>query len=142
MPSTSLPPPLPVGQSYSFSTRRSTEPEIFTFDPIPLHKPSSKAKRRSLKVLYPIYQSRKSHPTRIDLAKRLFLVLLSIVILQVYSTTETEEEEANLVSETLQLETRSEPSLPAGLALKLDSASICILTVPQGAAGNNTVSTV
>ncbi|GCC21742.1 hypothetical protein chiPu_0020217 [Chiloscyllium punctatum] len=133
----------PAGQPYSLSSRRSTDPEIFTFEPIPEHKPNHRGKRRSLKVLYPLYQSRKSLPTKKDMAKRLYLLLLSIVILQVYSATEPGEEEAGPISEAPRLETSNEePSPPAQLVFTLDSAAVCILTVPGGTADNTTVRTL
>ncbi|XP_032903404.1 radiation-inducible immediate-early gene IEX-1-like [Amblyraja radiata] len=68
------------------NTRRNTEPEVFTFDPIPSPTYGRKYKRRSLKILYPIYQPRKTIPAEKDVVKRLLLFLLSIVALQVYLT--------------------------------------------------------
>ncbi|XP_051899949.1 radiation-inducible immediate-early gene IEX-1-like [Pristis pectinata] len=76
----------------NLSTRRYTEPEVFTFDAIPEPKYGRRSKRRSLKVLYPIYQPRKTLPAEKDVAKRILLCLLSIVALQVYLVTDHPDE--------------------------------------------------
>uniref|UniRef100_UPI00398ED343 radiation-inducible immediate-early gene IEX-1-like n=1 Tax=Pristiophorus japonicus TaxID=55135 RepID=UPI00398ED343 len=85
------------------SRQRSTEPEIFTFDPIPEVKrtpvanPRLRAKRRPVKVLYPA-QVRKYLPAeKKDWAKRLLILFLSIVFVQLHGTTEVNEDAVHVV---------------------------------------------
>ncbi|XP_078272475.1 uncharacterized protein LOC144603180 [Rhinoraja longicauda] len=63
---------------------------IFNFEPITERKAKVPDKNRRRRVLYPDYQVRKLFPAQTDLAKRLLLIFLSVVILQVYFATEEE----------------------------------------------------
>ncbi|XP_051899946.1 radiation-inducible immediate-early gene IEX-1-like [Pristis pectinata] len=65
------------------------QPLIFNFEPITERKPKVAGKKRRRRVLYPDHRVRKL-PVQTDVAKRLFLAFLSIVILQVYYATEDE----------------------------------------------------
>ncbi|XP_059826851.1 radiation-inducible immediate-early gene IEX-1-like [Hypanus sabinus] len=109
-------------------TRRHTEPEVFTFDRIPELRYGRRCKRKSLKVLYPIYQPRKTVPAKKDVAKRLLFLLLSIVALQVHLTTE-QPDDVLVVSEEVTVETGSELSLPAWLLWMPCSTSALLKTL-------------
>ncbi|XP_069771690.1 uncharacterized protein [Narcine bancroftii] len=66
------------------------QPLIFDFEPIVERRAKAPAKKRSRRVLYPHQQVRKLLPTQTDLAKRLLLIFLFAVILQVYYAAEDE----------------------------------------------------
>lgn len=74
--------------SLGFAGRKPTMPQIFTFDPIRQNKIPNRRKKRFVKVLYPPRQVRRTLPTKKDMAKRLLLFLLSIVLFQIYTATE------------------------------------------------------
>ncbi|XP_072888234.1 radiation-inducible immediate-early gene IEX-1-like [Hemitrygon akajei] len=65
------------------------QPLIFNFEPITEPKPKVPGKKRRRRVLYPVHPVRKV-PAQTDVAKRLFLIFLSVVILQVYCAIEDE----------------------------------------------------
>ncbi|XP_072113473.1 uncharacterized protein [Mobula birostris] len=65
------------------------QPLIFNFEPIIEQKPKVPGKKRRRRVLYPVHPVRKV-PAQTDVAKRLLLIFLSVVILQVYCVTEDE----------------------------------------------------
>ncbi|XP_078272474.1 uncharacterized protein LOC144603179 [Rhinoraja longicauda] len=71
-----------------FAGRKPTMPQVFTFDPIRENKIPKRRKKRFVKVLYPPRQVRRTLPTQKDMAKRLLLFLLSIVLFQIYTATE------------------------------------------------------
>ncbi|XP_067829805.1 radiation-inducible immediate-early gene IEX-1-like [Heptranchias perlo] len=82
----------------------AANPEVFTFDPIPEVKrpptvnPRLRARRRTVRVLYPA-QVRKYLPVeKKDWAKRMLLLFLSIVMVQVYGATEMNEEVTSVVT--------------------------------------------
>ncbi|XP_069775507.1 radiation-inducible immediate-early gene IEX-1-like [Narcine bancroftii] len=74
--------------SVGFAGRKPTLPRVFTFEPMREIKKLNRRKKRHLKVLYPPRQARRVLPTQRDLAKRLLLFLLSIVLFQIYTATE------------------------------------------------------
>ncbi|XP_067865358.1 radiation-inducible immediate-early gene IEX-1-like [Heterodontus francisci] len=77
-------------QTMGFTGRKPTMPQVFTFEPIRENQKPNRRKRRSLKVLYPPRQVRRSLPTEKDITKRLLLFFVSIVLFQVYTATEDE----------------------------------------------------
>ncbi|XP_078422890.1 radiation-inducible immediate-early gene IEX-1-like [Cetorhinus maximus] len=83
--------------------QRSSDPEVFTFDtilevhPIPAAHTRLRSKRRVVKVLYPAQVRKYLPPEKKDWAKRMLLLFLSVVIVQVYTATEVNEEVANVV---------------------------------------------
>ncbi|XP_069771689.1 uncharacterized protein [Narcine bancroftii] len=114
--------------------RRHTEPEVFTFEPIPERKYGRRYKRRSIKVLYPIYQPRRTRRTEKDVAKRLLLCLLSIVILQVYLATDLHLDEVSALSGGADSGTGSDHSLLDWPLWRTCSTSF--LKSPQGVQAN------
>ncbi|XP_062903503.1 radiation-inducible immediate-early gene IEX-1-like [Mobula hypostoma] len=124
--------PLPSRSKHlgDLGPRRHTEPEVFTFDRIPELRYGRRYKRRSLKVLYPIYQPRKTVPAKKDVAKRLLFLLLSIVALQVHLTTD-QPDDLFVVPEEVTVETGSELSLPAWPLWMSCSTSALLKTLKQ-----------
>ncbi|XP_078075240.1 radiation-inducible immediate-early gene IEX-1-like [Mustelus asterias] len=78
--------------------QRSTDPEIFTFDTVPMVKstpaanPRLRSKRRAVKVLYPAQVRKYLPPEKKDWAKRMLLLFLCVLVVQVYAATEMNEE--------------------------------------------------
>ncbi|GCB66027.1 hypothetical protein scyTo_0013531 [Scyliorhinus torazame] len=87
----------------ALTRQRSTDPEIFTFDCIPNVKPIPTAnsrlrsKRRAVKVLYPAQVRKYLPPEKKDWAKRMLLLFLAVLVVQVYTATEVNEESASVV---------------------------------------------
>ncbi|XP_067829808.1 radiation-inducible immediate-early gene IEX-1-like [Heptranchias perlo] len=135
----SLPLPRSTGKLYSLDSRRHTEPEVFTFEPIPEPKHGYRPKKRPLKVLYPIHRPRRALPAKKDMTKRLFLLLVSIVAFQVYSATEQCEDEPSLVSEGMEPEMRSELAHPIEAFWMSDSAALPAPASPRGERANSTL---
>ncbi|XP_067829807.1 radiation-inducible immediate-early gene IEX-1-like [Heptranchias perlo] len=115
-----------------FIGRKPTMPQIFTFEPIRENKRPNRRKRRSLKVLYPPHQVRRSLPTEKDMAKRLLLFLISVVLIQVYGAV---EDELSLSSPDLSAATQVSASSPAPSGF---SATAVLLDTSPGAEANCT----
>ncbi|XP_048472501.1 torsin-4A-like [Rhincodon typus] len=77
--------------STRLTRQRSTEPEIFTFDIPPRVKhtldanPRLRARRRPVKILYPAQVRKYLPPEEKDWAKRMLLLFLCVVTVQVYA---------------------------------------------------------
>ncbi|XP_038673190.1 radiation-inducible immediate-early gene IEX-1-like [Scyliorhinus canicula] len=104
--------PCPVRLNGKFPGSSSqTKPLVFTFEPIPERLCNVRIqKKRPCRIIYPPPQARKSVPNKKDMAKRLFLFFLSIVIFQVHTTV---EDGMNLPTPDLSVaEPASVPALP------------------------------
>ncbi|XP_043533948.1 radiation-inducible immediate-early gene IEX-1-like [Chiloscyllium plagiosum] len=84
--------------------QRSTEPEIFTFD-IPLEvrhtadiSPRLRTRRRPVKILYPAQVRKYLPPEKKDWAKRMLLLLLCVVTVQVYTAVEAQEGTVDMIA--------------------------------------------
>ncbi|GCB73288.1 hypothetical protein scyTo_0002458 [Scyliorhinus torazame] len=107
--------PCPVRPNGTFhGSSGRTQPLVFTFEPIPERQCNVRIlKKRPCRVLYPPPQARKSVPNKKDMAKRLFLFFLSIVVFQVHTTV---EDGMNLPTPDLSVaEPASVPALPLPL---------------------------
>ncbi|XP_059826852.1 radiation-inducible immediate-early gene IEX-1-like [Hypanus sabinus] len=85
---------IPQPRSAGFAGRKPTMPQVFTFEPIRQNKRLNRRKKRSIKVLYPARQVRRTVPSEKDMAKRLLLLLLSVVFIQIYTATENDLKDA------------------------------------------------
>ncbi|XP_014345218.1 radiation-inducible immediate-early gene IEX-1 [Latimeria chalumnae] len=79
-----------------FSRHRLSEPEIFTFDPIPVVQvnplpPRQRVKRRTKKVLYPARVRKYLPVEKRDTAKTILMTLLAVVLFQIYSAPELQD---------------------------------------------------
>ncbi|XP_051899948.1 radiation-inducible immediate-early gene IEX-1-like [Pristis pectinata] len=111
-------------RSMGFAGRQPTMPQVFTFEPIRENKRPNRRKKRFIKVLYPPHQVRRTLPTQKDLAKRLLLFLLSVVVFQIYTATEDDlnlaDPEFTGVQETPTTSGESPaPSAPAASSLSV-----------------------
>ncbi|XP_067829809.1 radiation-inducible immediate-early gene IEX-1-like [Heptranchias perlo] len=109
-----------------------SQPLVFTFESIPERVPKIRVKKRSRRVLYPPHQVRRSLPTEKDMAKRLLLFLISVVLIQVYGAV---EDELSLSSPDLSAATQVSASSPAPSGF---SASAVLLDTSPGAEANCT----
>ncbi|XP_051899945.1 radiation-inducible immediate-early gene IEX-1-like [Pristis pectinata] len=125
--------------------QRSVEPEIFTFDPIAEVKRPAPAnartpgRRRAVKVLYPAQVRKYLPPKKKDWVKRILLLFLSIVVVQVYGATETDEEVVNAaalpvapVDVTRSLPTNGSALLMSNLPVMEASGDSSVVGIPQG----------
>ncbi|XP_072920983.1 radiation-inducible immediate-early gene IEX-1-like [Hemitrygon akajei] len=85
---------IPQPCSTGFAGRKPTLPQVFTFEPIRQNKRLNRRKKRFIKVLYPARQVRRTVPSEKDMAKRLLLLLLSVVFIQIYTATENDSNDA------------------------------------------------
>lgn len=118
-------------RSVHVPARRSTEPEIFTFDAVPPEQQQQRtspprARRRVTRVLYPARVRRYLPPAEKNPAKRLLLALCLLLLAQIY----TERAEDELLHET---ETRAEGTATHGD----QSALIAHALTQRGAWSNN-----
>uniref|UniRef100_UPI00398F2D72 radiation-inducible immediate-early gene IEX-1-like n=1 Tax=Pristiophorus japonicus TaxID=55135 RepID=UPI00398F2D72 len=122
-------------QTTGFTGRRFTLPAVFTFEPMLKNKKTIRRKRRTLKVLYPPGQVRRSLPTEKDMTKRLLLFLVSIVLFQVYIAT---EDELSLSPPDLDAVKPVPASLPAPSSPGPAALSVVVLAASPGAEANCT----
>ncbi|GCB70555.1 hypothetical protein scyTo_0010801 [Scyliorhinus torazame] len=124
-------------QPLAFPSHESKMPQVFTFEPIRQSMKPKRRKRRSLKILYPPGQVRRSLPTEKDMTKRLLLFFLSIVVFQM-CTTATEDELSLLAtpepSAGEQVATPSTPSPPPAPTSAV--LSVVFLPATPGAENN------
>ncbi|XP_078422891.1 uncharacterized protein LOC144695780 [Cetorhinus maximus] len=121
-------------QTMGFAGRKSKMPQIFTFEPFRESEKPKRRKRRTLKILYPPRQVRRSLPTEKDVTKRLLLFFLSIVLFQVYTATEDELSlpTPDLSAAELASTSTPSPSSPSGSA----ALSVVFHPAPPGAENN------
>eukprot|EP00061_Rhincodon_typus_P009905 g33752.t1 len=96
---------------------RKEQTLVFTFEPIPERECKLRMqKKRAPRVLYPPHQVRKPVPPKKDAPKRLLLLFLSIVLLQVYTATEDETPDLKVAEQlgfaAAPLSSADDPALP------------------------------
>ncbi|XP_072113470.1 radiation-inducible immediate-early gene IEX-1-like [Mobula birostris] len=114
-------------RSTGFAGRKPTMPQVFTFEPIRQNKRLSRRKKRFIKVLYPARQVRRTVPSEKDLAKRLLLLLLSVVFVQIYTATEHDlDVAAPELTGVLEVPTTSGGEPPASPQLAASAVSVIL----------------